>query len=790
MNLKKNLSLAGLALMSGMLPAHTRTAEAAHEAASAFVLQQKATLNIPSVAERPLYTLHRQGHPVLYLFNGSPRGYVIVAAEEQARPILAYSDEAQLPDGQLPDPLLEMLDDYAEQLSLLHDESVVFVDDEMTADDGDLPLSVAPLLGAIRYNQREPYNNLCPTISASSSQKSAAGCVAIAMAQIMKYYQYPQQGNGSHTYTVEKSGISCSANFGATTYDWSQIYDSYTGSESTEAQRAAATLVYHCGVSVEMNYGTSSGATSQDVVVAMNQYFGYDSGTSFMNRAYYTTLQWEKLIRTELAAGRPVYMAGKNPNGAHAFVCDGYDEQGFFHLNWGWNGKSNGYFTLDCLNGLTPLSQGDGGTDAGYGQGQKILCGLQPETGSTPTPNLCLYSYPTVDSDQAVFKVANYQAKTFAGEIGMLVYQEGEYRTAVSLGEYSIAPNYTKTITVKASKFDLFRGCTLLPALRVNADSDWQPIHAELSGFNALYIDNTGDLSEDTSTKARISLAQLECLNPLYQGYTARFNVTLRNTSDYEFNSDIYIALYDSGDKKANSDKINLILQPDEERTFEMSMLLDTQAAGACRTYLCYNGKNGKNYHMNGNYEDAANKVNHYTILESPELQPELLVNRLELLDHPTLVVYPDEPLTLRAYISNTGGFGEYETKAVVWRTGNTTSVTSQGKHRQQFAEGQNTIDYHMQLGLEPGSYYVRAYYIVDGSSKKIPDSKSSNKLSFTIAEAPSGIESAATSETVEYYGMNGNRIGALSREQLPAGTYLMRRTTSKGTETQAFVKW
>lgn len=185
------------------------------------------------------------------------------------------------------------------------------------------------------------------------------GCVATAMAQVINYHKYPEKGIGSNSYTTTTSGLSVSFNFGATTFDWDNMADIYSLSSTAEQKTAVATLMKACGVSVNMDYGTgASGAMSAFVPAALVNYFGYDKATAYRERIWFSGQEWEDLVYNELATVGPVYYGGTTArNEGHAFVCDGYRADGFFHINWGWGGQSNGYFRLSALD---PSSHGIG----------------------------------------------------------------------------------------------------------------------------------------------------------------------------------------------------------------------------------------------------------------------------------------------------------------------------------------------------------------------------------------------------------------------------------------------
>jgi len=295
--------------------------------------------------------------PFFYVFNGERGGFIIVSGDDRTVDILGYADTGSFDITKIPDNMRWFLSGYAEQIASLGE------------DDGSMPhyrapenptetTAVAPLMQT-KWDQGSPYNKFCPPIPFNGQPFPPTGCVATAMAQIMKYYKFPQTGTGNNCYTLPGNITQICADFGATTYDWNNMLTSYWGSTTTQEQDAVATLMFHCGVSVNMCYACSengSGAQSSAVSVALKKYFGYDPDILYVQRSNSTDANWENMLKAELDAGRPVYYSGSNNQNGHAFVCDGYNDDGKFHFNWGWGGYSDGYYKTTALNPGGPQS--------------------------------------------------------------------------------------------------------------------------------------------------------------------------------------------------------------------------------------------------------------------------------------------------------------------------------------------------------------------------------------------------------------------------------------------------
>lgn len=330
-----------------------------------------------------------------YVFNygaASDAGYVIVAGEDKAPAVLAYSDTGSFDPSNIPDGMNVLLDAYAQEMRYLRDHPWLQGGVRPSPRDRE----VKPLIKSL-WNQNSPYNDLCPTYvdDDGQTQHSATGCVATSTSQIMYYYKWPKQGTGSYSFESTVNGgddvVTMSANFGATTYDWDNMVD-YVGEEGcTPVQgNALATLCYHVGVAVHMAYGSTSSSVDYAAMEALRNHFGYSPDMRFLRRAGMTVEQWERTIDNELDNKRPVIYGGFTKTGGHSFICDGYDKRGYYHFNWGWGGKSNGYFLISAL---APRSQGIGSYEGGYNLGQSIVIGIRPDDGTATAPEKSIEVY-------------------------------------------------------------------------------------------------------------------------------------------------------------------------------------------------------------------------------------------------------------------------------------------------------------------------------------------------------------------------------------------------------------
>ena len=353
--MKKSLSvMLMLALFVGQLIASPVDVNTARQLSLKYV-QGNATKKVANLDLAYTQTTE-SGANALYVFNFEG-GYMIMAADDVAQPILAFGEEGCFDANNIPDGLAYYLRHYARQIEYA-------VTNNMTADpeiaeqweqirrDGiirgerSMRGDVAPLIST-NWNQDHPFNYYCPMGHGGPNGRAYAGCVATAMSMVMKRWNWPDHGQGSHSYTP--SGYATqSVDFENTYYQWDNMPNSVNNSN----YQAVALLMYHCGVAVDMQYGADgSGAHSQDVPDAIFNYFRYTKNANRLDRDLYTRNEWEEILISNLQEGFPMYYSGAEGNSGHAFVCCGYRESDRkFYFNWGWSGFNNNYFAIDALN--------------------------------------------------------------------------------------------------------------------------------------------------------------------------------------------------------------------------------------------------------------------------------------------------------------------------------------------------------------------------------------------------------------------------------------------------------
>lgn len=366
------LTLCALSL-SLCLMAGIRTPEAAKQLAAETLTQYSQVRRAPVRAEAMTlaYTVQKNelDEAAYYVFNhNTGDGFAVIAADDRVDGVILYSETGSLNEATMNPSLKWWLSRFQNELSALTDEDTYHAPQRTTE-------AVEPLLGDITWDQDAPYNYLCP-IDIADNTRCYTGCVATAAAQIMRYWNFPMKGIGTKTYSWQNydpdsynywggytsvlQTVQLTADYENTYYDWMNMLPSYAStSYSIDEGQAVATLMYHCGVACEMQYGGDamggSGAMIDDMANGMVEHFGYTYERYMDQYSQSVTINaLQEAFNSDLELGRPILMGGYDTNaGGHAFVCDGRDASGKYHINWGWEGEGNCYTTLSQMKPTT-----------------------------------------------------------------------------------------------------------------------------------------------------------------------------------------------------------------------------------------------------------------------------------------------------------------------------------------------------------------------------------------------------------------------------------------------------
>lgn len=490
-----------------------------------------------------------------YVFNiDGAKGFIIVSGDDRAGDVLGYSDnQEEFSEATMHSNIRSFLKVYEEEMQWIVDN---VSDSDTSVSSRKSPTERVEILCKSRWGQDSPYNLYTPTVS---GRKTPTGCVATAMAQVMYHHRWPQAAiSGISGYTT-RSGTELS-DLPAITFDWANMRNTYNSNSSTASKNAVARLMQYCGYAVNMNYAPGgSGAYTYWLPYIMESDFLYSSGAKTVDRLDYSIDEWETLMYNELRANRPIVYTGyTSAMEGHAFVCDGYDGNGLFHINWGWNGSLDGFFRLSLLNAG---GTGTGGSTTSYqfsvlqmaviGLGanhpgdlnvkENTLMHHRPylQNGASFTrsdknqdfSDISLYmdlEYNTMDISEYT-----YYGVTFDYAIGL--YQNGELLSVLSPSSDRFYPNgdgeYAPSIAFGSGTSSAVY--QLRPVCRKQGETYWKPmIGSDRNYIEAAISGNLLRLTIFPRCNFQVSQA----------GYDGRkfFTIDLHNPSE-EFNGFIYL---------------------------------------------------------------------------------------------------------------------------------------------------------------------------------------------------------------------------------------------------------
>ena len=511
---------------------------------------------------------------MFYVFNVDNIGYIIVSGDDTVIPILAYSDSGNFNIGNIPPALNEWIVGYKKEMISILNQNVKATNEidklwsiQNTKKSSNTALTTNFVLPLIQTNwgQGQYYNNTCPT-------GTLTGCVATAMAQIMKKWNYPSTGSGFHSYTHSVFGT-LNSNFATWAYQWSSMPPQLNSSSTTTQIDEVSHLMRDCGISVEMDYSdTSSGSQviihspnpQANAEYALKTYFDYDSSIHSINKYNnsldnYPDSEWKVILKAELDAGRPILYAGTGipdppttpptPASGHAFVCDGYDANDFFHFNWGWDGlasTANDYFNIGALNPNT------NGTIYHWNDNNQILIGIKPSTSvesnnlvlnSSVTPSLTTINYGNAFSVST--NVINIGTTNFSGDYMMGVF-DSNYNlidTVQTKINYSLSAGNTyasNLIFSTSGLLSVLPGTYYLGFYYRTTSGNWKLIQnsGSYTNFTQINIINYNDIELYSAINVSPSSTTVT------QGQSASFNVNVKNWGTSSYIGSYNLSLY------------------------------------------------------------------------------------------------------------------------------------------------------------------------------------------------------------------------------------------------------
>lgn len=727
------------------------------------------------------------GKKCFYVFNNdAANGFVIVSADDRASAILGYSDTGTFDYDKLPAHIKNWFTGYIDQITYIRNSKTTATAEENNI----LDKEVKPLLGDIQWNQDSPYNDMCPVYDLNS--RCATGCVATAMAQVMYYHKWPEQGKGSHTYMPSiLNGGSLTADFGSTSYVWNDMLPKYDDSSSDASREAVAQLMLHCGIAVDMEYSISSGATSESVPFALYTYFNYDKGIAYRTRTNYGCAEWDDIIINEIDNGRPIVALGRSSAGGHAFVFDGYDRNGLIHVNWGWGGMSNGYFRTSALE---PSSQGIGGSTGGFNYDQYIITGIQRPQADSETDIELISTEGLVASEETVDNGAtlNFRLCGMLANAGwqdanytyglMLTDAEGNTLKVIDTGMngrlpvgYQIVGPQFDNISLETLNDGTY---TLYPVCRVqDGKGNWNRIRSEYVGYaNYIYVNvENGKQHFSYPNYFNLDATDMTVPSEVYSGIPAEVKATITNNGDVDYLGEVMVSIVDKDTKRSvtDSDPYKIDLKPGA--SIDLSLVSAYNLSEGVYSLTIVDDDNRRI----ASFSDITVKP---APAEAAVVEPASqlsfadnnCVDRMSM-DITTEVKCSDGVFGgwLCLFLFNESGavqMGSLEPQYLFLTEGETKSVSFGG----QFENG------------VPGKTYTACLMLYDGNTYSFmsPIEMSVCQFKLDATTSVNGIE-AGSNEPVTIYDINGVRLPNTDVNSLPEGIYILRQ----GSRTVKIVK-
>lgn len=514
-----------------------------------------------------------------YAFN-LEQGYVIVSGDDEMTELVGYAENGFFDAENVPPQMQLWLDGYAEYVAAVQSGKAKARKILLS----DSPSVVVEPLVTTKWNQDAPFNNFAPeyTDDNNNTQRCATGCAATAMAQIMKFHNWPEQGVGHYSYEHQSFGT-ISSNFSEHVYDWTNMIDRYNNGEYSNVQAdAVALLMKDCGVSLNMNYGPVSGASIYSYTPAFKNYFRYSSRT--VNRSGCETAEFTKIITDELQEGRPIIYCGTGEDGGHAFVVDGYDTNYFLHVNWGWGGYSDGYFDMNYMD---PTGLGIGGGSGAFKWNQGIVLARPLKDGVEPyefIQQLCFVLFndvqggifceqemPANKGDVVTIllrNTANLSGESFFGSLnvgvfddsGALVIMGNEERIENNNGElleFQSGSLYSVDLPMTLNTAGIADGNYIVRAMSKANGNVWRKF-ASTDCLNMTVADGKVYLSAPTPNISMVGIGSYDTAT--YKGFSFNADVTVHNSSSIPVDGSIMFTVNDSETGDALSGSLRAIV--------------------------------------------------------------------------------------------------------------------------------------------------------------------------------------------------------------------------------------
>lgn len=803
--MKRHLYLIGLILAGGFplqMSATPRSLQEASSLATSFLAEKlhrpTSEIKITQLKDDALRKNISRGKteantPSYYIFNNNdePGGYVIISGSDHLRPVLGYSLNNTFSDKNLPDNLQSWLTYLSEATEYVEKHPEAAISEAETATLSKAPVS--QLLKNIAWGQTAPYNLLTPN-------NYPTGCMATAMAQVLYYYRYPEHGIGSNSYSW--NGQTLSVDFAESTYNYDLMFDKSSSSVTAAQKTQVSKLSYDCGVSLFMNYGpNASGSISPYYPHALIQNFGYNNLTSIQGRDYYSFNEWNDMLYNELTCARPVIFTGSSSSGGHAFILDGYNQDGYYHVNWGWDGYYDGYYDVCVLN-PTGTGTGASASSDGFSTNQWAVVQLTP-TQNTGRQMCSIFGEALYASSlnaaplgtRISFGVQycyNFTSDRVAGRFGALITKDGVVVSKTPISTlfidgsngyiYGNSPSgyFTIPTTLSDGEYRLYAyyqptGSDSCAIIRCRAVAP--------SYFN-LTVDNGRATLSYTSYEPQLTVSDWSTADPANTYRTASpSTITAKVTNNHQnetFAGKFYLTLTSPAGwgSTVMSNEV-LTIAPGE--TKQVSFTYTFTTPGQWKSKMSYSLQNisTDQFEISGTnqtffVEADASALASFTLEKAPWIED----GSCEL----------DTDITFGLELNNEGGdyAGAFRIQFFKTRTSTTPLLTIDNDAT--FAGESSGIAYVTGKieNLTPQTvYYASAYYYKGGAFVKLPTVLGvTNRVQVNV-KRPTAIDAIYDDATkadgeVDIYNVLGTRIARVQRQNditgydLPAGVYII----------------
>lgn len=537
--------------------------------------------------------------------RGGMPGYVVVAGDDAlGTDILGFTDNGT--PAEMPDNMRAWLDQAGRAIDYLNAHPMARV---KKAEVASRASAVGPLLGDIHWGQQPYYNRKAPSTS------YPIGCVATAVGQVMYSHRWPEHGTGSNSYVSTTHKLNISQDFSQSTYQWDKMANTLDNTSSSETIDAVASMLYDFAVSVDMDFQVGgSGAYSEKIAGALANHFSYSKQIHCAKRDAYTGEQWLEMLHGELDNGFSVVYGGATSGMGmgHSFVCDGYNEEGLYHINWGWNGSGNGYFALNALAyDYVDMTTGQSMKD-GFNYHQDMIVGMRPDRdGSTQWRDYEFFTEGLMAVDAAgqpvdfatvtipcgselpvyLYEAYNISNRmTPAREYGLRLTDANGSQVAVfgqtNAGELRFGPVLDDPVTIKIPQQLPDGEYTVKPYFLIDGETAPRDFTTSVGAVSRLNVSVAG--GNATISPAGMYNLRVDELtwtpDHLDSEVSSTFRLTVTNEGEL-YDGCLYFQLKVKGDNVAhhwyNSPHVDVTIPAGETRTVEFTQVLDCYRSDA-----------------------------------------------------------------------------------------------------------------------------------------------------------------------------------------------------------------